>query len=72
MSTRGENVGGTDWADGEVLYAADLNDTVNNLAWLEKVFGFDAFPGSGLRYKTGYNSITSSKNKINSSYYRPK
>ena len=29
MTVRTISLGGTDWADGEVLYAADLNDTVS-------------------------------------------
>ena len=28
MTTRLVTLGGTDWTDGEVLYAADLNDTI--------------------------------------------
>jgi len=28
MTTRLVTLGGTDWTDGEVLYAADLNETL--------------------------------------------
>lgn len=32
MAVRTNNKGGTDWEDGEVLYADDLNDTFNVLS----------------------------------------
>jgi len=31
MTNRLTILGGTDWANGEVLYAADLNDTISNM-----------------------------------------
>jgi len=32
MAIRNDNLGGTDWSDGEILYAADLNDTFDATA----------------------------------------
>jgi len=32
MAIKNTLLGGTDWIDGEVLYAADLNDTFDEVA----------------------------------------
>jgi hypothetical protein len=46
MTNRTSILGGTNWADGEVLYAADLNDTVSGL--VPKHYSFiGSFAGSG-------------------------
>jgi len=31
MTIRTTKLGGTDWSDGEVLYAADMNDTFDEI-----------------------------------------
>jgi hypothetical protein len=39
MAIRTENLGGTDWTNGEVLYAADLNDTFEATTQWTELYG---------------------------------
>jgi len=38
MAIRNDNLGGTNWSDGEILYAADLNDTFDAVLFTDIYF----------------------------------
>jgi microcystin-dependent protein len=65
MAVRNSNLGGTDWSDGEILYAADLNDTFDAFGYTP-VGSITHWLKTYTQKSTGTNDSTSTNKLIDS------
>jgi len=69
LSTRTTKLGGTDWSDGEVLYAADLNDTLESFPVIAEIYTGNGFDSTGVGSSNNYELTAITASELGQSTY---